>query len=143
MKEKRVCVQQHFFLRDVFSHITDVSPGLCSASGRACEAPFRPAALRRADCTTPSALACSLAPAASKNERLGLCMVITNTKYVAAGQKSFCCSGSVICLQLRGCLMLCLQGVVSYAPAFCTSKLLHAKVTLCFAEWNVNASISV
>lgn len=67
----------------------DVSFGLCSASGRACEAPFRPAAIQSADCTTHGALAHSLAPAALKNEKLGLCMVIVNTKYAAAGQKSF------------------------------------------------------
>jgi len=70
----------------------DVSFSLCSTSGISCEIPFKPShyssgAIHVADCKTRGALAHSLVPVAFENARLGLCMVILNTKYVAAGQK--------------------------------------------------------
>lgn len=72
-----------------------------------------------AGCETHGALAYSLVPAALDSAKFGLCMILINTKYVAAAQKGFVVQAQLFAHSgglpgsefawLRVCLMLCFQ----------------------------------
>lgn len=80
------------------------------------------------------ALAHSLVPAALGSAELGLCMILINTKYVAAAQKGFIVQLSrlltaEVCLA-QGLLDALLSVTGEFRSAFCMFELLHAKTVL-------------
>lgn len=83
-----------FFLRSLVLNKKFMDVCLCSNSGRFHGILFIPnpccsSAMCMAGSETHGALAHSLVPAALGSAKLGLCMVLVNTKYVAAAQKGF------------------------------------------------------
>lgn len=96
VKERKCCHGRRifFFLRSLALNKKFMDVCLCSNSGRFHGILFIPnpccsSAMCMAGSETHGALAHSLVPAALGSAKLGLCMVLVNTKYVAAAQKGF------------------------------------------------------